>query len=196
MSRIKKLSAMTLAGCMALSSVAAYAELATLATTPVEATGTVSGDVEAAGRYYADYSSLEEALEAGNRLHVRMTQEGQVLLKNENGALPLSADERNVTFLGIGSEDYVRGGGGSGASTGTSYKLDWYQGFEQEGFHINPKTQELLQQVRHQHVRFLQRCGDRVHQPFRSREYGPQDQQRRWSQRPERPLSPAGRQRA
>ncbi len=144
---LKKLTALALAGCMAFTSVFAIAEPALLETTPVEATGTISGDPEAKGRFYADYSSLEESLEAGNRLHLQMVEEGQVLLKNENGALPLAADERDVTFLGIGSVDYVRGGGGSGASKGTEYALDWFTAFEQAGFHTNPKTQQLYENL-------------------------------------------------
>ena len=76
-----------------------------------------------------------------------MVEEGQVLLKNENGALPLKADEREVTFLGIGSVDFVRSGGGSGAASGTSYKMNWFEGFESEGFHINPKTRALYESI-------------------------------------------------
>ena len=98
----KKLASLVLALCMLVSIM------------PVLA-ATVSGDMEAKGHFYADYVTLDEAMEAGNRLHIAMTQEGQVLLKNENGALPLSADERDITFLGIASVDYNRAGGGSGS---------------------------------------------------------------------------------
>lgn len=144
---LKKLTALALALCFACTSVFALAEPAQLPSRLVEATGTVSGDLEARGRFYADYTSMDEALAAGNRLHVQMVEEGQVLLKNENGALPLAADERDVTFLGIASVDYVRAGGGSGASKGTGYALDWFTAFEQEGFHVNPKTKQLYENL-------------------------------------------------
>ena len=131
---LKKLASVALAGCMALTAMPAMA-------------GTMSGDLDAKGHFYADYVSMDEALAAGNRLHIKMLQEGQVLLKNENGALPLTPDERDVTFLGIGSVDYVRAGGGSGATKGTQYALDWYGAFADEGFNVNPKTKALYENL-------------------------------------------------
>ena len=142
---MKKLLSLMLALCMVLSCLPALAEA--LPTTYVEATGTVSGALDARGHFYTDYSTLDEALAAGNRVHLQMVEEGQVLLKNENDALPLKADEREVTFLGIGSVDFVRSGGGSGAASGTSYKMNWFEGFESEGFHINPKTRALYESI-------------------------------------------------
>lgn len=113
----------------------------------VEATGTTTGDLDAQGKFYADYVSLEEELEAGNQVHLQMVEEGQTLLKNENNALPLSSDERNITFLGLATIDYVTSGGGSGMASQTSYGLDWVEAFEQEGFNINPKTIELYRNI-------------------------------------------------
>ena len=115
--------------------------------TLVQPTGVTSGDLDAQGQFYADYVSLEEELEAGNRVHLQMVEEGQTLLKNENNALPLAASERNITFLGLGIIDYVTSGGGSGQASQTSYGLDWIEAFEQEGFHINPKTIELYRNL-------------------------------------------------
>lgn len=143
----KKLLSMLLATIMVLTSVCALADVRLIETESEEATGTVSGYLNANGRYYSDYVSQEDALAAGNRVHLQMVEEGQVLLKNENNALPLSADERDVTFLGIGSVDFVRSGGGSGAASGTSYKMDWFEGFESQGFHINPKTRALYENL-------------------------------------------------
>ena len=144
---VKSMLSLALAGSMVATVVPGVAMGETLDTKYVDLTGTMSGDLNARGRFYADYSSLDEALEAGNRLHLQMASEGQVLLKNENGALPLGADERNVTFLGIGSVDYNRGGGGSGATKGTDYKLGWYDAFEQAGFHVNPKTVSMYENL-------------------------------------------------
>jgi hypothetical protein len=84
----RKLASLIHALCMLLSCMPAVA-------------GTMSGDMEAKGHFYADYVTLDEALEAGNRLHIEMTQEGQALLKNENGALPLAADDAFYTVEGI-----------------------------------------------------------------------------------------------
>ena len=145
MNKWSKLLSFGMALCLTATTVSA--EVATLTTTPQEATGTISGDLSAEGHFYTDYVTMEEALEAGNRVHLKMVEEGQVLLKNENGALPLKAEERDITFLGIGSVDFVRSGGGSGAATGTAYKMNWFEGFEAEGFHVNPKTRQLYENL-------------------------------------------------
>ncbi len=145
--KIKKLIALALAVCLLLTTVLALAETAKLESDYVQPTGTISGDLDAKGHFYSDYVSMEDALAAGNRLHLEMVREGLVLLKNEDGALPLAADERDVTFLGIASVDYVRAGGGSGSSKGTSYALDWFSGFSQAGFYVNPKTQQLYENL-------------------------------------------------
>lgn len=113
----------------------------------VEPTGVTSGDLAVKGQFYADYVTLEEELAAGNRVHLQMVEEGQTLLKNENNALPLASGERNITFLGLATIDYVTSGGGSGHAAQTSYGLDWVEAFEQTGFHINPKTIELYRNI-------------------------------------------------
>nr|MBR4280510.1 glycoside hydrolase family 3 protein [Clostridia bacterium] len=143
----KKLFSLLLAMVMVLTSLTALAEVRTIETDPEEVVGTVSGYLDAEGHFYSDYMTKEEALAAGNRVHLQMVEEGQVLLKNENNALPLSADERDVTFLGLGSVDFVRSGGGSGAASGTSYKMNWFEGFESQGFSINPKTRTLYENL-------------------------------------------------
>ena len=43
-------------------------------------------------------------------------REGMVLLKNENGLLPLAGKTR-IALFGKGTFDYVKGGGGSGDVT-------------------------------------------------------------------------------
>ncbi len=45
----------------------------------------------------------------------RLVAEGLVLLKNEDGALPLGKDEKKVALLGQNSVDFVYGGAGSGS---------------------------------------------------------------------------------
>ena len=60
--------------------------------------------------YKSDYSSTTELLDSIEDLGERMSEEGTVLLKN-NGALPLSADEKKkVTFLGFSSYFPIQGG--------------------------------------------------------------------------------------
>ena len=57
----------------------------------------------------------------------RAAREGMVLLKNENGALPLEAGCR-VALFGKATIDYVKGGGGSGDVT-VPYIRNIYDGF-------------------------------------------------------------------
>ncbi len=78
----------------------------------------------------------------------RAATEGMVLLKNDNGCLPLIKPSK-VALFGKGQIDYVRGGGGSGEVT-TSYTRNIYQGFqikEDEGkvrlFHSLSKFYEV-----------------------------------------------------
>ncbi|MGX8698605.1 MAG: GHKL domain-containing protein, partial [bacterium] len=56
--------------------------------------------------YKSEYSSVGALREAGHRTAEEVLEEGAVLLKNENGALPLSAGANGVllTFMGDGKE--------------------------------------------------------------------------------------------
>src|SRR5699024_4054911 len=89
---------------------------------------------------------------AGQALGEEAMAEGAVLLKNDNNALPLNAQERKVSLCGIGSGDPVYGGTGSGAvdaSTAPTFKSalerngnfsvtdtlwNWYSAEEQAGY--------------------------------------------------------------
>ena len=102
--------------------------------------------------FKSDFSSLEELIAAGQVLGEEAMAEGAVLLKNDNNALPLTEQERNVSLFGIGSVDPVYGGTGSGAvdaSTAPTFKSalerngnfsvnetlwNWYSAEEQAGY--------------------------------------------------------------
>ncbi len=78
--------------------------------------------------------TLVTACEEHIQLSRRAATEGMVLLKNENGVLPLKKGCK-VALFGKGQIDYVRGGGGSGEVT-TSYTRNIYEGLkckEEEG---------------------------------------------------------------
>ena len=49
--------------------------------------------------FKSDYASKAEALQAGLDLNERIAEEGMILLKNENAALPLAKGAK-VTMLG------------------------------------------------------------------------------------------------
>lgn len=68
-----------------------------------QALGTVSTVIEAGDKYVSDYKSSDELVAAHEALGERMSEEGSVLLKNENNALPLAADKLKVTIFGMGA---------------------------------------------------------------------------------------------
>ena len=86
------------------------------------------------GRYYSDYTSMEEAQAAAAELGEELGEEGTVLLKNRNNALPLTGKEK-VTVLGV-SSDKVEGG-----STTVADSL------ESAGFSVNPEFKRYYASV-------------------------------------------------
>ena len=67
--------------------------------------------------------------------HIKLSKdaakEGMVLLKNNGGFLPLAKGTKLALF-GIGTFDYVRGGGGSG-EVNVEYEVNIYEGFKKLG---------------------------------------------------------------
>lgn len=98
--------------------------------------------------FHSDYSSTTELLDAIEDLGERMNEEGSVLLKNENNALPLSEEEtQKVTLLGFSSYYPVQGGDfGSTLSvnTGTDADtVDFVQALTAKGYALNPTVSDL-----------------------------------------------------
>lgn len=78
--------------------------------------------------------SLITASEAHIQLSRLAAAEGAVLLKNNNGLLPLAKGTR-VAVFGKGQIDYVKGGGGSG-DVHTPYVRNIYQGLKMKEGHL------------------------------------------------------------
>ena len=72
------------------------------------------------------YKFCEEAVE-----------QGSVLFKNENGALPLKENERNVTLFGRGSKNLFMRSGAGGAAPNNNLVVKLDAAFESNGFNIN-----------------------------------------------------------
>ena len=72
------------------------------------------------------YKFCEEAVE-----------QGSVLLKNENNALPLGKEERHVTLLGQGSKNLFMRSGAGGAAPNPNLKVTLDKAFKNSGFFIN-----------------------------------------------------------
>lgn len=102
--------------------------------------------------YKSDYSSTTELLGSIEDLGERMSEEGTVLLKNENNALPLSKDEtQKLSLLGFSSYYPVQGGdmGSSlNENKGTDADtVDFVEALNAKGFGINEDLQKLYKSL-------------------------------------------------
>jgi beta-glucosidase len=91
--------------------------------------------------FTTEYSSHKEVYEAANALNQRIVEEGIVLLKNEDNALPLSSGNK-ISVFGKNSANIAIGG--TGSSTGSGSKegvktFTLYQSLEESGFILNPE---------------------------------------------------------
>lgn len=81
------------------------------------------------------YSNAPD-MEAHAKLSREAAAKGCVLLKNENNALPISAEQGTIALFGACSYDLIPGGKGSG-SVNTPYIVHTYQGLENAGFKLD-----------------------------------------------------------
>lgn len=92
--------------------------------------------------YVAETSSKKEALERAQTVNLRANQEGIVLLKNDNEALPLT--KKSVCVFGKNSTNIVYGGTGSGA-TDTSKAVTLYDGLKAAGISYNEELKDFYE---------------------------------------------------
>ena len=102
--------------------------------------------------YKSDYSSTTELLDSIEDLGERMSEEGTVLLKNENNALPLTKDEtQKLSLLGFSSYYPVQGGDMGSSLTeneGTDADtVDFVEALDAKGFKINEDLQKLYKSL-------------------------------------------------
>jgi len=112
----------------------------------VSGTALPSGAVSANGKFYTDYATLEEEQQAAKELAIQIAEEGDVLLKNANNALPLSASENRVTLFGMATIHLIEAGGGSGAGKLGNNGITpstVQSSMEDAGFVVNQKTIDL-----------------------------------------------------
>ena len=102
----------------------------------------VDGESDAVGEIYftSEFGEINEEnqsvlIAATKDQTVREMEEGAVLLRNVDHALPLSANERSVTFFGRASTDPVYRNSAAGSSTEGAITLK--EAFETENFKIN-----------------------------------------------------------
>lgn len=81
--------------------------------------------------------SLAEMLKASDAHDVQTMEEGAVLVKNKDDALPLSSAERKVTLFGRAVADPVYRGNSGGAGRDASRVVSLYSALKTAGFEIN-----------------------------------------------------------
>ena len=94
--------------------------------------------------YTSDYASKAEAVQAGLDLNLRIAQEGMILLKNENNALPLAKGSK-VTMLGYAGYYPNAGASANGgdASAGAAFaQATVVSSMTESGFELNPAVSE------------------------------------------------------
>lgn len=101
----------------------------------------VTGFLEANGMFYTDYEDIAAARARTKELNVEAALQGDVLMKNENDALPLKSHEKKVTMFGICSAYPLYGGGGAGSGVPDSYGVkstSIKDSLEAVGMAVNP----------------------------------------------------------
>ena len=87
------------------------------------------------GKFYSDYTSLAEVVDAGEELNQTINDEAMTLLKNENNTLPFK-NVKKISVFGKSSANPQLSGSGSGASGGST--TDLYTSLEDAGYTLNP----------------------------------------------------------
>lgn len=108
-------------------------------TTVIHAEGSENWD---STYYKAAYRGRNQAKEAATKIVAQVVEEGAVLLKNDNGALPLAAGT-TISLLGRYAADPVYGGAGSG-TVDASDCVNLYQGIANAGLTINDTTFKFI----------------------------------------------------
>lgn len=85
-------------------------------------------------QYVTQYADRKQASDHANEVNQQLNEEGMVLLKNKNNALPIAKGSK-VSVFGKNSVDIAIGGSGSGAAKGDSVSID--DSLKAAGFETN-----------------------------------------------------------
>ena len=89
------------------------------------------------GDYSLDDAGYAQMVADSDASEIATMQEGAVLVKNANNALPLAADERRVTLFGRSVADPIYRGNSGGAQLNASRVVSLEKALTEEGFAIN-----------------------------------------------------------
>ncbi len=102
------------------------------------------GDASKYQYYTADYENKEEVYNAANVFNEEISEEGIVLLKNDDNTLPV-AKESKITVFGKNSADIVRGGSGSNANAGGDVVRTVYDSLDSADISYNPEMKKFYE---------------------------------------------------
>lgn len=105
--------------------------------------GTSSTVTTSDDKFVSEFNSTDELIQAHIDLGERMAEEGVVLLKNSNDALPLGPSPR-VTVFGMGAV-YPFMGGTMGSMAGGAGQRDMISAMQERGYEINPELLDIYQ---------------------------------------------------
>lgn len=86
-----------------------------------------------------------DVLQEANDINLQVAEEGIVLLKNDDGALPLASDVTKINVFGWNSVNPFYSGGGSGSSTNTGDAVDILQGIKDGGYEVNEELTAIYE---------------------------------------------------
>lgn len=99
---------------------------------------------EEGGKYSPDYDTPEKMLAAAREISVREGEEGFVLMKNDNNALPLSSENKTIALFGAAAYvPYMQGKGDLKA--GNDNNVDLVAALENAGYEIEPTLQAIYE---------------------------------------------------
>ncbi len=87
-------------------------------------------------KFYSEFGSHEDVIQAGRDYNVTVNEEGMTLLKNDNNTLPFEGVKK-LSVFGKASVRPAYAGGGSGSTTSAG-RVDFYESLEQVGYTVNP----------------------------------------------------------
>ena len=93
------------------------------------------GESEAIIKNFSDYTSIKELQNQANKITSSVTEEGAVLLKNDNNALPLTSGAK-VNLYSSSSVNYIYSGGGSSFAKKSDF-VTLKQGLESSNLKVN-----------------------------------------------------------
>ena len=94
--------------------------------------------------YDREFKNKKDVLAAAEDFVIDVEKEGAILLKNENDALPLAAENPSVSVFGKNSVNLVYSGSGSANSTSGSTRT-LYESLEAAGINYNPQLKSFYE---------------------------------------------------